>query len=229
MPGCADFHFLPCPAKLRSAMTALARFHLAAESFPLPEGDPVPSPGIVSRLSRLRALHAGGLQHIAASIRPGDWPELVPIAHRLCELFVIASPRVLQEFEPASHMAVKLQPCIRDIWHDHVLFTGGEVTGIIDFGAMRPESIAADVARLLGSLVADDLVMWHVGLSAYQSLRPISAAESQLISAFDRGTVLMSGLQWLEWIYLEHRTFPDHEAIWCRLQEILLRLEHLAR
>ena len=129
--------------------------------------------------------------------------------------------------ELASRAQVELQPCIRDVWHDHVLFQISSVSGIVDFGAMRAESIASDIARLLGSLVHDDMVGWHLGMSAYQSVRTLSDAESLLVTAFDRTTVLMGGLQWLEWIYCQGRQFEDREAVIARLDETLARLVHL--
>ena len=229
MTGAADYHRLPCPTKLRAAMTALARFHHAAATFPLPESGRCVSPGIVSRFARMRDLCNGGIGQINRGVCAGDWPELAARAGRLCELFGVAAGNVRQLAEAATRAEVELQPCIRDIWHDHVLFQESAVSGIVDFGAMQPESVAADVARLLGSMVQDDLVGWHLGLSAYQSVRPLSDAETLLVTAFDRTTVLMSGLQWLEWVYCQGRRFDDREAVIARLDEIMARLVHLTR
>ena len=39
----------------------------------------------------------------------------------------------------------------------------------------------------------------------------------------------MSGLNWIDWIYRERRTFPDRESIVARLKEILLRLQEVAK
>jgi Ser/Thr protein kinase RdoA (MazF antagonist) len=228
MPGAADYHCLPCPVKLQAAMTALAKFHLAAATFPLPDTHRQHSPGICERYERLRSLADGGAKQIAENIHTGDWPELVPRAHRLCELFQVVAPRLCQSVHAATLHEVELQPCIRDVWHDHVLFQGSEVSGLIDFGAMRPENVAADIARLLGSLVHDDLVGWHFGLCAYQKLKRLTEAEQLLVTAFDRTTVLMSGIQWLDWIYCQNRHFEDRAAVLSRVDEITTRLAFLA-
>ena len=81
-------------------------------------------------------------------------------------------PRAIGQLAPLSNIALPVQPCIRDIWHDHVLFTGDEVTGIIDFGAMDIDTPATDVARLLGSLVGDDEAGWRTASSAYSADSP---------------------------------------------------------
>jgi homoserine kinase type II len=123
---------------------------------------------------------------------------------------------------------VPLTPCIRDIWHDHVLFEGNVVTALIDFGALRPENVAADVSRLLGSLVADDEAGWTAGLAAYEELRPLSPIERQLVTAFDASSVLLSGLNWLQWVFLDGRQFNSHATILDRVDANLARLRHLA-
>jgi Ser/Thr protein kinase RdoA (MazF antagonist) len=110
-----------------------------------------------------------------------------------------------------------------------VLFDGDRVAGLIDFGSMRAESVAADLARLLGSMAGDDEAKWRVGLEAYQSECPLSEGEILLVRAFDQSTVLMAGLNWIEWVYLQRRVFDDHQVICDRLDEILARLGNLCR
>ena len=67
-----------------------------------------------------------------------------------------------------------------DLWHDHILFTGNAVTGLIDFGSVKEDHVAVDLARLLGSMIGDDAAIWEVGLSAYQRIQPLSAEEAAL-------------------------------------------------
>jgi Ser/Thr protein kinase RdoA (MazF antagonist) len=155
-------------------------------------------------------------------------PELAHLGARLLELFSRARGMVLDELTRAEGLRVCLTPCLRDIWHDHVLFVGDQVTGFVDFGALKAESVAADVARLLGSLLGDDREGWEIGLNAYQRHRPLSRDELELVAAFDQANVLLAGIQWLEWIYLEHRKFERLDLIVDRVSDNLSRLTVLA-
>ena len=149
--------------KLVHAMQALAHFHCAAESFPRSSPVLVPSPGIRIRLERLRWWASTGLDQLRAAISSFPIPRspspiaAFPVAAmRLCDQFVAARPIVEPCLTQALDWRVRLQPCIRDIWHDNVLFTGDQVSGLVDFGAMEFDNVAADVARLLASLASDD-------------------------------------------------------------------------
>ncbi len=229
LPGAADYRQHPSPEKLSHALAALARFHRTAASFPLPEAGPVTSPGIAERLARLHELLAGRIESLRLATRDGVWPELAARGQRLIELFALAAPGVLDALNAAAQRRVGLQPCLRDIWHAHVLFEGDKVSGIVDFGSMRPENVAADVARLLGSLAGDVAADWQRGLAAYEQIRPLSADELRLVGAFDRSTVLMGGLQWLEWLYLEEHVFSDPAGVLARVDEFVARLGCLAQ
>jgi Ser/Thr protein kinase RdoA (MazF antagonist) len=229
LPGTADYRAKPSPARLHAAFEALARFHLAAASFPLPETGPIPSPGIVERVQRLEELMAGRLAEVASAITDGDWPQLASRGRQLTAQFTTLGPKLLPSLRRSAELAVEIQPCIRDIWHAHVLFVDEQVSGIVDFGAVRPENVAADIARLLGSLASDDASDWRRGLSAYQEVRQISTDELALVTAFDRSTVLMGGLQWLEWIYCQQRIFVNRDAVLARIDEFLWRMSKLSQ
>ena len=110
-----------------------------------------------------------------------------------------------------------------------MLFVDQQVSGIVDFGAVRPENVAADIARLLGSLAGDNANDWRRGLSAYQVVRQLSTDELTLVTAFDRSTVLMGGLQWLEWIYCQQRIFVNRGAVLSRIDEFLARMSSLSQ
>ncbi len=236
MPGQADYRQHPSPARLYAALDSLARFHRAAESFP--PGHPAtpvlqhaaldrtalaPSPGLRQRTGMLRHWVQGGLAQLSAAMAAGNWPELAERGYRIVEIAGRLAPLWLPELDRLTELRVELQPCIRDIWHDHVLFQGDRVTGLVDFGALRWETVSGDVARLLGSLAGDDPIAWRCGLEAYEQRRPLSDAERRLLPWFDRTGVLLGGMNWLKWVYLEGRNF-DRPSVLERVDAILARL-----
>jgi Ser/Thr protein kinase RdoA (MazF antagonist) len=121
-----------------------------------------------------------------------------------------------------------LQPCLRDVWHDHVLFCGDEVTGLIDASACRAENVVIDLVRLVGSLAGDESAAWDVALDEYQQARSLSVEEVSLLHVLDRSSVLLTGIRWVERIACEPR-LADDERVALRMRSILQRLEHLAR
>ena len=144
---------------------------------------------------------------------------------RILELFVVLSKSVESVIHRWAAEKVPLQPCLRDIWHDHVLFEGDRVSGLIDFGSVQFDNVAANVARLLGSMLGDDAAAWQRGLAAFETVRPLSDVEKSLVSAFDKSTVLMAGLNWLQWFFREGRQFDDRGAVIARVDTILARME----
>ena len=227
MPGEADYQHDPRPEKLRAALAKLAEFHEAAASFPLAEPRRAVSPSIAARQEKLRGLMESGIAQLTAAITPRKWPEFEECARRLLELFPLAAPDISTRLDAATDCNVALQPCAGDIWHSHVLFDDVEITGLIDFGAMKPENVSLDIARLLGSMAGNDVAAWQDGLTAYQTVRNISNDERSLVIAFDLSGVLMSGLNWIEWLYVQGRSFDNHEAITERLDGLVTRLEGL--
>jgi homoserine kinase type II len=242
LPGRNDFDRHSCAAKVQNALAALAAFHVAAATHGLADPSVAPprdigsslraesslaigpSPGIAQRRTRLEHLLSGDLRSIADSIPTIAWPELESRARRVIELFPRAAPDVRRRLGEAVEHRVPLQPCIRDVWRDNVLFDGDRVAALVDFGAMRVDNVSTDIARLLGSLAGDDEAWWKLGMDAYQTVRPITVEEAQLVAAFDRSGVLLSGVQWIDWVCRQRRHFPDPGAVLRRLDEILGRL-----
>lgn len=228
LPGAADYRERTNPARLSAALKTLAEFHNATATFPIPEPGPAVSPGLAERRERLMALLAGRAEQLRDALARTHWPELTSHGQLLLDLFCQTARKLLPTVEAASQIAVGLQPCLRDIWHAHVLFEGDQVTGLVDFGSMRPDNVATDIARLLGSMAVDNRDDWQLGLLAYQGVRRLGENELALVETFDRTAVLISGLQWLEWICLEQREFADRQAVLARVSECLARLQVLA-
>lgn len=243
MPGVADFADNPTDDRLENAMRSLAKFHQSAAQVNF---DFRPSPGVKTRSDGIAelplTLHranqslqdagsalASSTQSTLPAILTSVLPELQNI---LQDLNRIPSARLQQYahgLKTLQPQALPLQPVIRDLWHDHLLFTGDQLTGLIDFDAMQMDSIAMDLTRCLGSIIPDDPDRWGFALTAYASVRPIQRLEMDLIDVLDPINVILSAANWLNWIAIQRRHFANADAVRNRLQQINRRLLNFTR
>jgi homoserine kinase type II len=132
---------------------------------------------------------------------------------------------VSQSLNPWLDFRCPVQPCLRDLWHDHLLFEGDRLTGLIDYGAVSGDHVGADLARMLGSLVGDDTGGWERGLRSYRRVRDLNEHDEQLAHVLDRSSTILGLVNWLRWLYHEGRSYEDLAAVARRLQALLERIE----
>jgi Ser/Thr protein kinase RdoA (MazF antagonist) len=247
MPGKADYGHSPSTEKLRAAMTALAKFHVAVSNFPRTSapGSAGGPNAIVRHLTRLRELTPERICELSRSITDSTWPELAPLARQFVAALPHAIPLAAGQLEPLAKINFPLHPCLRDIWHDHVLFTGDEVTGLVDFGAIDFDTPATDIARLLGSFTSvsplpfregqgegsiratlDQSQTWHDGLAAYNTIRQLSPDETRATYALSISGNILAGCNWIEWIYHKGRQFENRQQVLKRFQRIVSHMEN---
>jgi Ser/Thr protein kinase RdoA (MazF antagonist) len=223
LPGRADFHDRPSAPRLRNACTALARLHSAwADS----GGDAAPCPAIRRRLLRLldwqRVLHSGWRPDFEQCADPSlrYWAEQ---AWARLPALIEPARRVL---EPWTNVPLPLQPCLCDVWHDHVLFENDTVTGLVDYGSVKTDHVAVDVARLVGSLAGDDAPLRAAGLEAYQQTRTDwSDRECALVDVLDRTGTIVGATNWLRWLFLQKRAYDDVAGVTRRLRALVTRIQ----
>ena len=235
-PGEADFKQNPSGARLRNAMHALARLHVAAAEYqPTARGAEwffqsaaAPSPAVESRLKMIREWNSNRIRVAQADL--DRLHEAGAVADEMLRVFVLCAPKIEAELSSVRESMFCLQPCLRDVWHDHVLFTGDEVTGLIDASAARSENVASDLSRLLGSLLEDDHPRWELALDAYSTVRPLSDRERGLVRLLDRSGVLLSPLHWVEACRSPHtqRNAGVMSHVIRRMNELNARLRSLA-
>jgi Ser/Thr protein kinase RdoA (MazF antagonist) len=226
LPGTADFARSPTREKLRAAMVALARFHLATsdnvtkafDATHCGDRDIVTAPQ--RHFTRLRGISPQCIQELRGAAMNGTWAELAPLAHRFLAEFPAATARAIEHLAPIASSQFQTQPCIRDIWHDHILFTGNVVTGIVDFGAMGVDTPATDLARLLGSLVGNNRVAWQEGLDDYATIRALTDTERMAAYALNISGTVLAGLNWIRWTFVENRQFENCAQIVERFRRI---------
>lgn len=240
MPGVADFSSDPNDTRLRNAMTVLARWHDAASRFEPRESEAAwfksfaaaNSPTIADRLGRVERFQKQDVAKLrqlldtTSNLPPwgAEFEELVEVSQRILGLFQLSAAHVADELSTYRTLRFRLHPCLRDVWHDHVLFQGEQVTGLIDASAARTESPATDLARLLGSLLGDDDERWAVAIAAYRGVRPLSDREAALARVIDQSTVLLSGLTWLERLFVQRLNYSNPPRVLDRLRQITSRL-----
>lgn len=244
MPGVADFRANPNDARLRNAVTVLAQWHDAAARFEPRESEAAwfrsfaaaNSPTVVDRLERIERFRGQDVAKLRQLLQQttslpaweSEFHELVDLSRQILDLFQLSAERVAENLSSYRDLRFRLHPCLRDVWHDHLLFEGDQVTGLIDPSAARSETPATDLARLLGSLLGDDLERWEVAIEAYRRVRPLSDREAALARVIDQSTVLLSGLTWLERLFVQRQSYSNPPRVLERLRQIASRLDRLA-
>lgn len=192
--------------RIAAAMIGLAQFHEATSTFPLPN-EPLDRSPAVTYLHRHRhrpakPAHESPLDQWKAA-SPGTvmdsgeqeltWRRLELEAH--LSSFHEILRRMLEE---ASVLAVPIQPSIGNLHLRHLLYDVEGLSGIIDFKEMGADSVALDIAALLGSIAGNDEELWKYGLRAYGSIRQLSEEEICLIKVFDLAGMIHSSFRYLE-------------------------------
>ncbi len=223
LDGQADFEENPSPERLDSACEALAKLHRAWKPFTAPAES---CPAVHRRLRVLTDWHA---------LVSSRWQPEVSSAPRLDLLRPLEErawrglPGWLQEvprcLESWIDFRCPVQPCLCDPWHDNLLFEGDRLTGLVDYGTVKNDHVAVDVARMLGSLVGDNLEGWKRGLRAYRQVREFTANEEQLAHMLDRTGTILGVVNWLRLLYYEGRPYEDLSAVAGRLDSLLNRIE----
>ena len=231
MPGTADFHSKATQPRLTAAMTALAQFHDSVRSLGIRKQR---SPGLEARKRRLAELyHETETTRLYHQIRIATeeiqgFSQFKDVGHHILNRFQTLASPLFQRLLDASQIPVPTQTVIGDVWHDHVLFSDDTVTGLIDFGTMRMDTPSCDIARLLGSLVGDEQDQWAAGIKAWEATCSLPQEERALIEIFDQTSTLISGINWLQWLFLEQRKFENLEIIIVRLESVARRMDFMA-
>ncbi len=235
LSGHADYWHSPRLVKLQAALAALAHVHNSAAR--MTDGGPKfqrrtsPSPALLKRSNRLNEFVTGEFYQLEIAVSRHGESSDVSLAREALSLIERTAPAQLEASWRWRRTPLPLQWCLRDVWHDHILFTGDQVTGVIDFGAAAIDSPAGDVARLLGSLVGDDREAWRLGLDAYAAIRPLSPLELDAVQFFDSSGTVLSAANWLHWLYREPAALGeqvDRPACLKRLERLVTRLRTLA-
>lgn len=203
LPGNADYVSQPSRAKLIAAATALAELHTCWRGLSCNTGR---SPTMLERAERLRQWlgQRDLVERLGTFIRNPD-------EGRMCLATIqnlqLVGPRLLARLERFSQDQVTLQPVVRDVWSDHLLFDGERLVGIVDYGALRIDEVAVDLARMLGSLEPFDASARRAALETYNRQAAEQPVDLTRVELLDECSGVLTALQWMQWLVQERRTF----------------------
>ncbi len=227
MPGRADFQQAPSTARLEAAAHALARLHATWAVAVAPTAGVCPA--VRRRLDLLtewQSLVRAGWRPLEAADRNDP---VYPVARRAWDLLpgrVAAVPRILSPWV-ARHWP--LQPCLCDPWHDHFLFEGERLTGLVDYGSAKLDHVAVDLGRTLGSLVPGDRSGWETALTVYRREKPLTAEEERLAHDLDETGLILGIANWLTRLYRSTIQVENRGNTARRLEVLVRRLEGMER
>ncbi|HMO36992.1 MAG TPA: aminoglycoside phosphotransferase family protein, partial [Gemmatales bacterium] len=203
----------PTSDELEQALTALTKIHVAwRESTNLRRA---PCTAVQLHHQRLRNWKQDEWQYL---LKAPD--QLVQNAARLLQRL---QPGALCKLEPWLTRPVILQPCLGDIWSEHVLFEESKLTGIVDFGGVRWDHPTQDVVRLLSSYeVSGNRCLKHI----LDMLPDKSITFQTLIHLLWESSLMVSLSNWIRWLYLENRSFLQVNQCRARIELIFCRLCH---
>ncbi len=199
---------------VREAVSGLARAH---QRLMVTETQPTSGRAFEDRLSRVLTLQSTPPLYDLSTLTA--WPELGELAVRL----TADANRAAKQLAPFALREWDLQPIHGDARPEHFLMSEGKLTGLIDFGAMRRDTVLADVARLAGELSLGDAARRDEVVGFYETAaeRPMDRAA---VAALDLAGAVLSAANWLRWLGEKQAESFDAELVRQRLRAIAARL-----
>lgn len=221
MEGVASFKDDPNEARLTQVAESLAKFHLASAQVNLGFEN---SKNLNLRYDAM-ASSASLIEAIRHCSKSGLPDYIYRLRALILELDASYIQRITTNLESVRGVVFPVQPVVRDLWHDHLIFRGNELSGLVDFGAMQMDSVACDLSRALGSLVHEDKSRWEYAIDVYSQIRSLTQQEVELVYILDQPSVFLGALNWLKWILIENRAFESETNVRARIMDLTGRLK----
>ncbi len=227
MPGAADFNQNPSLKRLNQLMKFLAQFHQLdfggfGGSMPNKRGK---SPSLLHRKEML-ARAPQRIREIGSMIEKKSSHPLHSLAKDCLEVV----RKCLSQTDPFGESnfdsEFELTTIIGDTHHDHFLFEGDNLSGVVDFGAMKHDTVSIDLTRLIGRLRLVGAVTIEGALDCYGQHNPLVEIDSKCVEFLHRCNLLGGILNWLDWIFVQEKSFEDLQAVRNRLIPLVQSLQH---
>ncbi len=220
MPGTADYLKLPSRSRLGNAMESLAQLHQVWYELTREHGSSRAVAQRVETLSRWLSMR-DLVEKVGSCVRDNSEASM---CMSTIQMLQVQGPGLYSELQKAADEVVVLHPVLRDFWSEHLLFDGAKVSGIIDYGALRIDEPATDLARLLGSLHPFESEVRREAVEQYNAAA-VCPVDFSRVDLLDRSGTLLAALQWLDWLVLERRKFNvPASSLFARWQLLLSRM-----
>ena len=136
LEGEPNFNVAPSAHKLRGALRSLAKFHQTMARYESRQGccNAVPC-----RLVECRAV-ANYLQLLQEPIQREPNTELQRTAWELWQRVSFRSPGLFERGQPLGQLSFLVRPVLGDLWRENVLFGGENISGFVDYTAIRTDA-----------------------------------------------------------------------------------------
>jgi homoserine kinase type II len=209
----------PSVREIETACAAVAKLHVMWRTDRPPEA----CRGIRNRLRLLREWISS-----PSPVDPSLLPELKSLVRRAIGIIGQTAPLTIEELSSWEDFPLAVQPCVRDLRGEHVLFAGNRVTGIVDYGAMAEDNPAVDLARLLGDYCLGDPQLFAAGLASYRAAGAELDTPDCLVGQLARSGALGSAIIWLRRLCSPDSTYPVTDAATTRFAHLVRQIEQFA-
>jgi Ser/Thr protein kinase RdoA (MazF antagonist) len=215
---------------VRKGAEAIARFHSSVRD--LGTGHQR-APAILSRLRRLdelTPLMQSKSHWIGRPVVDSVLAQPIQDAARLLEWkWDEVRCRITRSLNQYADRNLYTQYVLRDVHREHILFSEGQPTGLIDFDAVRVDTPSTDLARWVAGFLAGPIDSECVWDAALAGIRAENGSKTGLSPEIDSGmardlcyaTTWISLANWLVWILREQRHFPPRpQAVAARIRSL---------
>lgn len=204
--------------EIASALMSLAQFHLAVSSFPLPHFPISVSPKVRDQLAKWEQWIGGRFVRLYDSLIQTRSDKNAKVMSCLADagltLLDHALPyagRTVTQLSQAARLSIPIQAVVGNCCRRHLRFDEEGLCGMIDFKEISVDSVAWDIATLLGSMTESDTNLWTLGIKAYQSVRPLTDNEKSLVYAFELSPFFIKGLNFLSQAFLAENPYNEEQ------------------
>ena len=194
----------PAPECLESTALKLLPLYVSGHDFGVRWSsstlalESTPSSAILRRADLVEELQQGGLRRLSGSAHGCGDAEVTAAVLQFAQCLQSWLRWLQLQLQPWRSQSMTLQPVLRDLRAENVLYQDGRISGVIDWDAAGIDHPCLDVARLLRSWYPYDDAARLAAADCWAKLWQLSARDRQLLSVFDASIVLLNPVIWLK-------------------------------